>query len=401
MNRLLSWFMAASRSWPSRDRLPPLWLSAAAVIAATAVAFGVVRWVDHYFSAPYAEDFRVNYVAAEIGLTRGWTHIYDLDLQRQLSAGYGPQGSVISSDHDFVTPPPGAWLVAPLTLFPLPTAYVVWTLFSLAALIAAWWLVCPGTGLARVTLLLTSLALYPVHYAFWLGQTVVVSLACLAVAWWLLERERWGPAGAVMAVALFIKPQLVVLVPVALLISGRWRPVAYCALACGILAAISLASLGPNGIANYAGSAAFTNANLVHSVVTFGYLFGRGPIATGVEVSLGLAALALAWYRRDRLDLVFALGIVGTTASAFYMHEYDIAVLVIPAWIVLRSRPSVPQRAWLLVGIAAAQFIAVGLPIPMLMWEVGWIGMLGIEPWLARRVGPAITARLTPRARAC
>jgi hypothetical protein len=38
--------------------------------------------------------------------------------------------------------------------------------------------------------------------------------------------------------------------------------------------------------------------------------------------------------------------------------------------------------------MAAAQFIAIGLPVPMLLWEAGWIGMLGIEPWLAGRVRP-------------
>lgn len=390
------------RSAPSRDRLPPLWLSAAAVTAAITVAFGVMLWVDHFVSAPYEEDFRLTYVAAEIGLTRGWSHIYDLDLQRQLSAGFSPRGGEINSARNFVTPPPLAWLVAPFTLLPIPTGYLIWTLGSLVALIAAWWLVCPGKGLARVTLLLTSLALYPVYYTFWLGQTGVVSLASLGLTWWLLKRGRWAPAGAVMAFALFLKPQLLLLLPVALLVSGRWRPVFYCALVGAILAAISLASLGSHGIAAYADDVAYTYTNPIHRAMTYAYLFGRGPVATGVEVAAGLVALTLAWYRRDRMDLVFALGIVGSTASAFYLHTYDPVVLVLPAWVVLGSGVSVPQRVWLLLGIAAAQFIAfglpipmpaarfvaIGLPIPMLLWEAGWIGMLGIEPWLAGRVRP-------------
>ena len=53
--------------------------------------------------------------------------------------------------------------------------------------------------------------------------------------------------------------------------------------------------------------------------------------------------------------------------------------------LVLRSQPSVPQRMWLIVGIAAAQFLAIGLPVPMLLWEPVWIGLLGLEPWLRRR----------------
>ncbi len=169
-------------------------------------------------------------------------------------------------------------------------------------------------------------------------------------------------------------------------VTGRWRPVVYCAVASGILGVISLVSLGQHGIDSYINSVNFTKGNPIHSVLTYAW-FGRGPLATGIEVTAGLAAIALAWYRRDRMDLVFALGIVGSTASAFYLHEYDAAVFVLPAWIVLRSRPSVPMQAWLLIGIAAAQFIAIGVFRPMVLWEGGWIGLLGLEPWLATQVG--------------
>ncbi len=373
------------RSARAQDRLPPLWLSASAITAAITVAFGVGRFVTHFLADPYEEDFRLNYVAAKIGFTYGWSHIYDLDLERRLSAGFSPVGSIIDSMHNYVTPPPLLWLVAPFTLFSVPTGYLLWTIFSLAALIAAWWLVCPGKGLGRVTLLLIALAIWPMHYTFWLGQTATVSIACLAVAWWLLEREDWAPAGALMAFALFIKPQLLLLLPVALLVSGRWKPFLYCGLASGVLAAVSLAMIGQHGVIAYITSVNFTKVNPIHSVMTYAW-FGRGPVATGIEVALGVIALALAWYRRERLDLVFALGIIGSTASASYLHEYDPAVWVLPAWIVLRSHPSAPQRVWLVIGILAAQLVAIGVFRPLLVWEAGWIVILGMEPWLAARV---------------
>jgi hypothetical protein len=97
-----------------------------------------------------------------------------------------------------------------------------------------------------------------------------------------------------------------------------------------------------------------------------------------------VSAIFLAWYRRDRLDLVFALGIAGTTASATHLHEDDIAVLVLAAWIVLREQPSVIQRAWLLAGVAAAQLLSIGAPIPILVWQPVWIALLGLEPRVAR-----------------
>lgn len=372
---------------PADKRLPPLWLSVAALTAGFTAAFGVARWVNHFLTDPYEQDFRLNYVAAKIGLTYGWSHIYDLDLERRLAANFPYPGNVIDSMHNYVTPPLLAWIVTPFTVFSIPTGFLVWTLFSVAALIAAWWLVSPGKGLGRVTLLLIALAIWPIHYTFWLGQTATLSILFLAVCWWMMERQRWAPAGAAIALALFIKPQLVLLLPLALLLSRRWKPVLYFALTAGMLGVISLALLGSHGIASYNSSVAYTQTNLIHSVMTYAW-FGRGAVATIIELGLGGVALGLAWYRRDRMDLVFALGIVASTASAFYLHEYDPAVFVLSAWILLHSRLSLPHQVWLILGIGTAQLIAIGVFKPMLLWEAGWIGILGLEPWLAAQVQP-------------
>ena len=369
----------------SQRRLPPIWLSATALTAAITVAFGVIRWVDHFLSAPDAEDFRLHLVAARVGVQYGWSHIYDLQLMKAASAGLGSVGSVVDTNHVFMSPPPAAWMVAPIAGLPLPAAYLLWTLISVAAFMAAWWLVVPGSRLFRVTVLLISLALWPVHYQFWLGQWVVATLALLALCWWLLERDRWVLAGVVLALSMLFKPQDVLLVPLALLVSGRWKPVAVAAVTGGAFAACSLVSLGQSGVQSWLSIAGQIHADPFQAPMTYSSLLGRGALTTGVEVLLGIAALGLAWYRRDRLDLVIALGIVGSTASATYLHEDDIAILVLAAWLVLRSQPSVPQRMWLIVGIAAAQFLAIGLPVPMLLWEPVWIGLLGLEPWLRRR----------------
>jgi glycosyl transferase family 87 len=372
-----------------RDKLPPLWLSAAALTAAITALDGLVRRIQHFLDQPYDSDFRLNYVAAKIGFTYGWSHIYDIDLERRVMATVTPYKNGIDTMHMYTTPPPLAWLHVPFLLFPIPEGFVVWVLFTTALLIAAWWLVTPGKGLARVTLLLIAFALWPMYYAFSIGQTVTLTIACLAACWWWMERERWAPAGAALAFAFFIKPQLILLLPLALLVSGRWRPVAYFALTCAALGAVALISLGQIGVSAYADSIRYTSTNVFHGILTYEW-FGRGMVATSIEVSLGLIALALAWYRRDRLDLVFALGIVGSTASAFYLHEYDVPVFLLPAWILLRSRLSVPQKAWLLLGIVCAQLVAIGVIRPILLWEAGWIGLLGLEPWLVVRV-PRLT----------
>ena len=378
-------------------RLPPLWLSASALAAAITVGFGVQRWIDHFTNAPDAEDYRLHMVAARVGLQYGWSRIYDADLMRAASAGLGPVGSLVDTSHVFMSPPPAAWMVAPMAWLPLPAGYLVWTLISLAAFVLACWLVVPGSRVVRLTVLLVSLAIWPVHYQFWLGQWVVATLALLALSWWLLERDRWVAAGVVLALSLCFKPQDVLLVPVALLVSGRWKPVAVAAGTGAVIGGLSLASLGQGGVSDWLNIVGQIHADPFQAPMTYSTLFGRGAVTTAVELTLGGIALGLAWYRRDRLDLVFALGIVGSTASATYLHEDDIAILVIAAWVVLRAQPSVAQRAWLLIGIAAAQFLALGLPMPMLLWEPVWIALLGLEPWLQRRDQAVVSSRtVTP-----
>lgn len=369
--------------------LPPLWLSSAALASAITVAFGLARWIDHFRTDPYAEDARIWIVAARVGLQHGWSHIYDPELQRLASAGFGSSGSIIDARHLFVSPPPAAWLMVPLAPLSIPAGYLVWTLANLAALGAAWWLVCRGSQLQRATLLLVALALYPMHYQFWLGQWVVADLFFVAVAWWLLDRDRPVLAGALLAVPFFLKPQDVALVPLALLVSGRWRPLIGFALVAAVLGAASLASLGPSGVSTWLNDLGPVRANPYSSPMTFSSLFGRGALATSLEVFLGLSALGLAWYRRDRLDLVFALGLAGTTASAGYLHEDDIAILVLAAWIMLRTAPSTAQRIWLLAGLACAQVISLGQPIPMLLWQPVWILLLGLEGRPIRLLRPA------------
>ena len=370
-------------------RRPPLWLAAAALTAGITATDGLARRVSHFVDQPYDNDFRLNYVAAKIGLMYGWSHIYDLGLEQRVMAAVTPYANGINTMHNYVTPPPLAWLHVPFTVLSVPAGFVVWVIFTTALLIGAWWLVAPGTGLARVTLLLIAFALWPMYYAFLIGQTVPLTIACLAACWWFLDRKRWAPAGTALAAALFIKPQLVLLVPLALLVSGRWRPVVYCGLASAALGALSLLSLGAHGISTYETSLSYTSTNVFHGILTYAW-FGRGVVATSIEVSLGVIAMAIAWYRRDRLDIVFALGIVGSTASAFYLHEYDVPVFVLPAWVLLRARLSVLQRAWLLLGIVCAQLVAIGVIRPILLWEAGWIGLLGLEPWLVVRF-PSLT----------
>src|SRR5437016_3150399 len=98
-------------------------------------------------------------------------------------------------------PPLLAWIFAPLTVFPEPVAYVLWTAISVAALVFAWHLAAPYQGLAKLTLLLVAIGLWPVMQAFYYGQPTFLVIALVAVAWWLIRRDQMLAAGIALALA--------------------------------------------------------------------------------------------------------------------------------------------------------------------------------------------------------
>jgi hypothetical protein len=55
---------------------------------------------------------------------------------------------------------------------------------------------------------------------------------------------------------------------------------------------------------------------------------------------------------------------------------------------VLRSAPPLWHRLWLLAGIGALMAIALAQPIPQLVWDLGWLAILGAGVY-GRRTEPS------------
>ncbi|HEY8801790.1 MAG TPA: hypothetical protein VIN00_01825, partial [Candidatus Dormibacteraeota bacterium] len=140
---------------------PPLWLAAVAVVAGWAAVYDIGVWLVLFVQQPIHPDFRIFYVAAEAGLRYGWSNIYKVSVLRSLSASFPPGQNYITSSLPFIHPPLVAWLVAPLTVLPLPAAYAVWSAVLLGALVLSWCTAAPYSGLRKLALLLLALALWP------------------------------------------------------------------------------------------------------------------------------------------------------------------------------------------------------------------------------------------------
>jgi hypothetical protein len=347
----------------------------------------------------------MTYVAAEAGLRYGWSTIYDKSILASLSSSFPPESRAIDAALTYLNPPLVAWVFAPFTSFPEPIAYVLWTLVSLGALVLAWHVAAPYTGLAKVTLLLLAIGLWPVMLAFYFGQPIVIELALVAAAWWLCTKDRPLAAGAALALATFMKPQLVALVPVALLVSGRYRAVTGWAGGCLLLGIASAAALGPSGLSSWWHAVNEGQATPAHVEYTLVHFFGMGPLTYLLWALQGTAALFIAWRRKRDVEIVFAAGLLGTTVTAFHFHEADYSSLVLAAWFVLRTSPPLWHRLWLLAGVVPMQVMTYGpranQPIwdiathaPQLLWDAGWLAILIAGGFAAKRATDPGTRRL-------
>jgi hypothetical protein len=357
---------------------PPLWLASAAVVATWAAIYDIAVWSIQFARQPVHPDFRIFYVAAEAGLRYGWSTSYDVATLRSLSASFPAGENYITSALPFIHPPLLAWLIAPLTLLPVPAAYALWCVILLAALVWAWYIAAPYGGLRKLVFLPLALAIWPVLDAFYFGQPSTLQLALVASAWWLCTRERPVAAGAALAFATALKPHTMILVPFALAAAGRYRVFLSWAAIGVVLAAAFALALGASGLSNWWQALVYGQSDPGQSLYTLAYLFGSGPVAYGLEVLQGVVALVIARRRRNDLNLVFAAGIVGSLAFAFHLHQYDYIGLILAAWLVLRSAPPLWQRFWLLGGIATLIVLELGQPVPQLAWDLVLLVIIGV-----------------------
>jgi len=325
-------------------------------------------------------DLTLIYIGARIGLEHGWTHIYSLPLQHELFMQMRPHAPFNDGER-FLSPPPFAWLVLPLTLVGPAGAVYVWIIGSVLALVAAWWIAAPGQGPARILWLLAALAWYPVLYSLSLAQPDLLLVLLMAAGWRLAEAKRPYLAGIVLGVSV-IKPQLTIVLPPLLLVSGRWRIAAAWVVTAAVLAAISLVVIGGQGLSDYRSLLNEAQGVTNNRYFTLAYVLGPGAvsyIAQGVVIAIAVAGAYLN--RRSTHARVFAL-VLATTIGATYWHLQDFTILVLAAWLFWREHPPAWQRWWLLVVVLGGELAWPLTPLPVLVGVAVWFAFMVAPPRL-------------------
>jgi alpha-1,2-mannosyltransferase len=357
------------------------------LLVASDVHDAITTYIPDY---RFRDDFRLLYGAALTTLHQGYPHLYDLAAQKAAVEGIGP-GFYWSP---FLNPPPLVWLATPLAAFPFNAALVAWSALILAALVLAWFLAAPGTGVARAAQGALWLGLLPVAFGLGVGQPVALVAAAVAGCWWLAERDRPALAGLALALIAF-KPQLAILVPLCLVVAGHARIFGAWLLATLFMILLALALLGHDGLVRYRDALALAS----QWDITRRYAVA-GPLGVGLQLyvaqAIVLSATVLtAWrWRHQGVAVPIAAGITGSLLFTPYVGFQDFAMLVLAGWLVIRTRPSAGQVGLMVVGYALLQLSLLVLAVPILLAEVLFMASMALGP---RGTARAATARAASR----
>jgi glycosyl transferase family 87 len=302
---------------------------------------------------PISVDFHTYLAAAEVGLTQGWSNVYDQGLVMVEQELLVPGGRL----QPFLSPPLVAFAVSPLAALPYNAAYVVWAVLMFAALAAALAWSSVGAGAARWIGVLGALTPWWVMHAVNVGQVVPLVAAGMVAGWRLLRDRRDVLAGLALAAMLF-KPNTAMLVPLALLFMARYRALAAWS-ACAVITLLAtLVLLGPHGLAAYVVELRSPWPAGADKVTLYGAMAATGVVAGVLRMLIVGAVLATAYRLRESPGLVVPLAIIGSLLISPYLHGADLCLLAAAGWMIWEERRAAGWRVLLAVAwMSASPFL--------------------------------------------
>jgi Glycosyltransferase family 87 len=312
------------------------------------------------------DDFRLIYGASLAALRHGYDHLYDLAAQKDAVEGLGT-GFYWSP---FLNPPPLVWIATPFTVLPFDIAIVAWTVLLLIAAVAAWYLVAPGGRIAKAAHLALWLGLFPVAFGLMVGQPVALVALAVAACWWLAQRNRSVLAGLALSLV-SIKPQVALLVPLCLLVSGHARVFGTWLIATLLMVLVALALLGPDGVTRYREVLALASQWEPTRRYAIAGPLGTGPQLYVVQAIVIATTVFAAWRQRHAgIGTPIAIGIIGSLLFTPYVGFQDFAMLIVAGWLIAHAQPSPWQIALMIVGYALLELALLVMAIPILLAEV-------------------------------
>lgn len=301
-------------------------------------------------------------------------------------------------------PPTLQLAVTPIALLSFSAAFAVFSALSLAAWIFAVSRIMPlRDGLSGWVV-----ASPPVLVALKTGNISLLWASGFVVALGCLRDRQVGLSGVLLGL-LTVKPQLGLLVPVALFAAKEWRVIAWAGATAALLVSASLAVFGPlpwfgffNALTeSWERTETLEIGKAMISPKSFFLAVGLDPaVATLLHVATALAAAAsvwVVWRRRVPFGLKAATLLFGALLATPHAFEYELAMAI--AAILFLIREAGPRPALLGWGL-----LLWCLAIPTMLWQVdvAWSGTpallvsLALTVWLSSgdcRCGTSIRDR--------
>ena len=336
------------------------------------VLIGSLYLVRQVSGSPYGKDFTIFVTGAHILTSGQGADLYDLttqaEVQRDLGGGVRFPGGVLPFNY----PPYVAMLFVPLSWVSPDIAYYLWiailwgVLMALALSMRARYHQWQGVPMPPIYLL-ALFSFVPVYEALLMGQ---MSLVLLALWWWAFaawRQSNWALLGVAVGLAAF-KPQMVILLCVALLVQKNWRALLYAALTQAVLWGVAVLLAGPRIITSYVamlqlsstttGSLGFSPEvmpNLRGLLTIIGLPPGLVLQLAMLSWLLSIAAVALIWRASWPLPTRFGITTVLAVMLSphLYIHDASLLVLaVICAFLAYTGHRIMPGIGWLLASFA-------------------------------------------------
>jgi hypothetical protein len=310
----------------------------AALFAGIVAAVCVILWQQ-----PKPIDFLSFWAAGKMVLASNSAGIYDIAAHRAVEQSVTPVGTL-----PFPYPPPFALIVAPFALLPFGAAFAVWLLVTGGSyLVAARGWMRRRYAAAQPAVLING----------FVGQSAFLTSALFLGGMRLLaSRPLLG--GALLG-GLVIKPQLGLMLPIAMLAGRQWRAIGGAIASVAALLALGWLALGAGSYQAFFDLASTFGGFLagglwpwheLASVYAFLRFFGvPAPAALAVHGVVALIAVALVWRAwRSNREGKEAMLAAATLLGPPYLLSYDAVLLALPVAWLLNRRPALGVSVWML-----------------------------------------------------
>lgn len=321
------------------------WTVSTAFAALTAALVIYGAWRTWHGAANL--DFVSFWAAGRLALEGAPASAYDITIHRAVELA---SGGLNKGFMPFPYPPPFLFFVIPFALVPFFPAFIAWV--SVTCGLYLWScrrIAPPPYSLVHSAALVNAL----------IGQNGFLTSAIFIIGTSLLA-TRPALAGAVLGL-LVVKPQLALLLPVAVLAARQWRAVAGAVASSSLLLLAALIVFGLSAyqafLAILPQYAQFMTRDLVRwnelaSIYAFFRFLGAPQqVSLAAQIIVALAAAAVTWraWSRD-LDTKIPILAAATLLLPPYLYHYDTLLLILPiGWYIQKQpRPALVVALWLL-----------------------------------------------------